>query len=190
MHVQLRCQGSGPAADSCFAPVSACQHCIAKQQNFKEADDPGWGSPNSQNLDYENKNIQKCFLSKFNSVMRMSRKFLELLFITLGSHSVTELAKVGFKDCTAILIYLFWTKILQAVQCHVQKCKPISITHSCTKNRRRHPHQMDRRITDWYKIKNFWICICQTVIINAVRKMKTSCCWIMLTLCHTSRQYC
>ena len=189
MHVQLRCQGCGPAADSCFTPVSACQHCIAKQQNFKEADDPGWGSPNSQKFDYENKNTQKCFLSKFNSVMRMSRKFLELLFITLGSHSVAELAEVGFKDCTAILIY-FEPRFCRPCKAMSKNAEPISITHSCTKNRRRHPHQMDRRITNWYKIKNFWTCICQTVIINAVRKMKTSCCWIMLTLCHASRQYC
>ena len=37
----------------------------------------------------------------------MSGKFLELLFITLGSHSVAELAKIGLKDCTTVLINYF-----------------------------------------------------------------------------------
>ena len=36
----------------------------------------------------------------------MSGKFVELLCITLGSHSVAELAKVGLEDCTAVLIYI------------------------------------------------------------------------------------
>ena len=36
----------------------------------------------------------------------MRGKFVELLCITLGSHSVAELAKVGLEDCTAVLIYI------------------------------------------------------------------------------------
>ena len=50
----------------------------------------------------------------------MSGKFLELLFITLGSHSVAELAKIGLKDCTTVLINYFQP----AVQGHVQKYGP------------------------------------------------------------------
>ena len=106
--------------------VSKVSQSFPRQQNFKEADSPGRGNPNSRKLDYQNKNVLKVFFfSKFNSVIvneqEISRTVVYHFKITLSRRaSKIGLNIQGLHGC----ISLFRNKILQGVHGHVQKYGP------------------------------------------------------------------